>query len=184
MSSSAGSTRKAKNLASVIIGFLLSALAIALSFWASYYSSPRMLAEKFFTVDVESSANVTLPLPQATGEKLYYSINASSSQPSSFALVVESGGAVKEMYLGEGLRIQREGYLLLETAPRSVQLIIRCARCFATGTLSVRDFSLDYSYLLALDVAAILSSIAGLALLAVGSYGYLAQRQVEKSGRR
>lgn len=143
-----------------------------------------MLAERFFDVDVGDSANVTIPLPQATGEKLYYSINVSSSKTSSFTLVVEAEGARREVYLGEGLRIEREGILLLEKAPRSVQLIIKCVSCSARGTLSVRYFSVDYSFLLALDITAILFSVSGLALLAIGSYSYLAQRRVRSGEKR
>ena len=180
MQSSAGSTRRRRYLLPLAAGTLLSILAVLASLWATYHSSPRMLAEEPFEAGVRGEYRVTLDLPGATGSRIYYSVDASSSAPASFTLVVVGGGSSRELQLGEGVSVRRQGSLLLEEAPSAAQLVIRCGECVVRGALSIRYYSVDFGLLLALDALSVAFSVAGLALLAYGAHGYAAAARAER----
>ena len=178
MSLSAGSTRRARYLAAALVGFALALLAIWVSFWASYYTSPRLQAEKSFTLSIEGLEVVKVPLPDCTGERILYSVNVSSTSKVAVALdAVRDGQLIRSVELGEDAAVAREGSLLLDIPPGEVAIRLKCQSCSVQASVRVRYSSVDYSYLLALDVAAVLFSIVGLALLTVGSYGYIAARR-------
>ncbi len=178
MPSSAGYTRRARYLAAALAGFALALSAILLSLWATYYTSPRMQVENRTSLLVEGAASFTLPLPGCTSERVYYSVSVASSSPVAASLEFSRGGrALRSVDLGVGASVAREGGLLLDAPPSEVTLHLRCGSCAVQALVSVRYSSVDYGYLLALNVAAALSSILGITLLSVGAYGYVATRR-------
>jgi hypothetical protein len=185
MSSSAGSTRKARYLAAALVGFALALLAIWVSFWASYYTSPRLQAEKNFFLSIEGLKVVEIPLPDCTGERIFYSVNVSSTSKVAVALdAVRDGQLIRSVELGEDAAVAGEGSMLLDAPPSEVALRLKCQSCSVQASVRVRYSSVNYGYLLALNIVAVLSSIVGLSLLTVGSYGYIAARREESDEAR
>ena len=185
MSSSAGSTRRARYLAAAAAGFALAVSAILVSFWATYYTSPRMQAENRTSLLVEGAASLTLPLPGCTSERVFYSVSVTSSSPVAVSLeFLRDGRVLRSVDLGEGVSVAREGGLLLDEPPSEAALRLRCGSCTTRAVVSVRYSSVDYGYLLALNVVSILSSVTGIALLTVGAYGYVAAGRGGKGGAR
>ncbi|MEM0024038.1 MAG: hypothetical protein QXJ38_01950 [Thermofilaceae archaeon] len=182
MQSNAGSTRRVKYLIAIATGFILSTLAILVSFWATYYASPRMLSEKAFMIDVTGTTNVTLPLTGATGEKLYYELQIESTSSVSSSLLIDTVKGLQAIRVGEGLRIQRRETVYLDGIPRQLFLVLQCGRCTVRGSFSIRYYSVDYTLLLVMNVVAIVSSLIGIGLLTVGCYGYLIERRVKRVG--
>ena len=183
MSSSAGSTRRARYLAAALAGFALALSAILVSLWATYYTSPRMQVENRTSLLVEGTASVALTLPSCTSEKVFYAVSVSSSSPVAVSLEFSRDGRVlRSVDLGKDVTVAREGGLLLDAPPSEATLLLKCGSCTVQASVSVRYSSVDYGYLLALNVAAVLSSILGITLLAAGAYGYVAVGGGKESG--
>ncbi len=169
--SSAGSTRKSKYVLIVAAGAASVAIGLFLSLYASYYVSPRQLSEESFGFSFEGERSVTLRLPGATGERVYYFLYLSSTEPLNATIKFTRGNnTVGLVNAGAGTRLLKEGSLLLSGAPERALLVLQCASCEVNGTISVRYFSVDYGKLLALDIAVLMLSLAGLIALAYGSY--------------
>jgi hypothetical protein len=144
-----------------------------------------MQAENRTSLLVEGAASLTLPLPGCTSERVFYSVSVTSSSPVAVSLeFLRDGRVLRSVDLGEGVSVAREGGLLLDEPPSEAALRLRCGSCTTQAVVSVRYSSVDYGYLLALNVASILSSVTGIALLTVGAYGYVAAGRGEKGGAR
>ncbi|MCS7103953.1 MAG: hypothetical protein NZ954_00115 [Thermofilaceae archaeon] len=184
MSSNAGSTRRIKLIAAIVLGTSLSVLAVLLSFWAMYYSSPRMQVEKQFDIMVKDVSSFIFPLPDASGERIYYYVNVSSSKPVEFSIKgIFQGQVLDFIDFGKSTRFERGGNMLLNHTPSELVVTLKCVDCLVKGYISIRYSSVDYRYLTVLNIAAVASSIVGLSLLAAGGYGYMISRG-EKEGAR
>ena len=176
--------RKRRYALLAVAGTILAFLGVSLSIFASYYASPRLSNSTALDLPVKGERSIVLNLPGATGEKVYYFLDLESSTSFTASLAFRAGGTVLWFLdVGSATTVSKEGVALLERAPTDAVLTIRCKSCIVKGSLKVRYSSVDYDYLLALNVVAVAFSFTGLFAAAYGAFSFTLPKRTERSRR-
>ena len=176
--------RKRRYALLAVAGTILAFSGVALSIFASYYASPRLSNSTVLNLRVEGERSIVLDLPDATGEKVYYFLDLESSTSFIASLAFRAEGTVLWFLdIGSATTVSKEGVALLERAPTDAVLTIKCGSCTVKGRLKVRYSSVDYGYLLALNVIAVAFSFIGLFAAAYGAFSFTLPKRVERSRR-
>lgn len=181
--------RNPKN--TIIVGTFLFILSLFLSFYAMYYSSPRFEYIKKFSLPLaEDSANeVRIEFPKGIGERIYYSINLTSSHDLQIKLYFldNDGRIMSESILekGDG-SFRKRGSFLLDRSPLFLRIVFKGVPSDrVNGTMILRYSQVDISTLAILSVTSTITSLFGMGFLAFGVYGYLIEKEFERrSGRK
>lgn len=181
--SSAGYTRRKRPRykASLALGAILFLASFALSLALMFYSSPRVSKVRDFDFKYSSEQNtISIVLGDQVGEKIYYSVNHTSSCGANLTMYFYN----KEGFFIEKVELQSRsssGVAILRESPYQVEAQFLGERgCRSYGRISFRFSSVDWNLHVSLTIAATVAGLLGMALVAMGFYSLIMEKEIER----